>query len=134
MLGRCERPQVKAYASYGRRGIEVCAEWHDVARFIRDVEWLIGPRPDDMTPSGKRHEYQLDRIDNDWHYEPLNVRWATSWENNNNRRPEYDHDLAPCLVCGVPTYSRFGICERTPECNAARRRAQVSEHREQVAA
>jgi hypothetical protein len=36
----------------------------------------LGPRPDGM---------QLDRIDNDGHYEKGNVRWATLQEQTNNR-------------------------------------------------
>jgi hypothetical protein len=36
----------------------------------------VGPRPDGM---------QLDRINNDGHYEPGNVRWATALTQVNNR-------------------------------------------------
>lgn len=77
ILDRCEHPRHDGYPNYGGRGIRVCPEWHDVARFISDIEREIGPRPEGMT---------LDRADNTRHYEPGNVRWATSGEQACNRR------------------------------------------------
>jgi hypothetical protein len=77
MLARCENPDLPKYVSYGARGIKVCAEWHDVATFIADIERLIGPRPDG---------YSLDRTDNDGNYEPGNVRWATPHMQRMNQR------------------------------------------------
>lgn len=80
MLGRCERPNHSAYPIYGGRGVKVCEEWHDPWKFFADV----GERPGEG--------YSLDRIDNDGHYEPGNVRWAdrkTQMRNcRRNRRVE----------------------------------------------
>jgi hypothetical protein len=68
---RCTHPNAKRYKDYGGRGIEF--------RFSSFEEFLtmLGPRPEGMT---------LDRINNDGHYEPGNVRWATWSEQNKNRR------------------------------------------------
>lgn len=77
MRRRCENPRVKDYPRYGGQGITVCAEWRDVTAFITWIEANIGPRPVGRT---------LDRIDNDGHYEPGNVRWATAKEQSANRR------------------------------------------------
>jgi hypothetical protein len=69
---RCTLPSVKAFQNYGARGIKFM--------FANFEEFLahIGPKP-----SPKLY---LDRIDNEGHYEPGNVRWATRSQSNKNRR------------------------------------------------
>lgn len=73
---RCFNPRNKQYRNYGGRGITMAAEWvNDVAAFLAH----IGPAPGP--------EYSVDRINNDGHYEPGNVRWATPQEQRANQRP-----------------------------------------------
>jgi len=73
---RCTNPNCNQYVDYGLRGIEF--------RFptVRSgAEWIlknIGPRP-----AGR---FSLDRIDNNRHYEPGNLRWATYSEQARNKR------------------------------------------------
>lgn len=74
MMDRCLNPNNKHYKSYGGRGINFCDEWADFMSFIKDM----GLKP------GK--DYSLDRINNDLGYFPENCRWATSLQQNNNRR------------------------------------------------
>jgi hypothetical protein len=60
---------------YGKLGVKVCKRWDDFEVFLAD----IGPRPS--------LDHSLDRFPNrDGDYEPNNVRWATHYEQNNNKR------------------------------------------------
>lgn len=66
---RCHSSARSGFHRYGGRGIRVCDEWrHDFWAFLEHVGPCPGPG------------YSLDRIDNDGHYEPGNVRWATAAE------------------------------------------------------
>jgi len=73
---RCLNPRNGAYANYGGRGIRICEAWRsDFVAFAA----AVGQRP---SPA-----HSIDRINNDGHYEPGNVRWATrSIQNANTRR------------------------------------------------
>ena len=70
-VSRCVTGSHPKSKDYKGRGIEL--------RFdcFEDFLQELGPRPDG---------YDLDRIDNDGHYEPGNVRWVTRQQNLRNRR------------------------------------------------
>lgn len=76
MKRRCLVPKASNFHNYGGRGIRVCDEWIESFDAFFDH---IGPRP---SP-----KHSLDRIDNDGHYEPGNVRWTTMSVQLFNRRP-----------------------------------------------
>lgn len=73
MLKRCSNPSSKDYKSYGGRGVTVCDRWHSFDNFLADM----GEKPIGLS---------IDRRDNDRGYEPGNCRWATTTEQNRNRR------------------------------------------------
>ena len=70
-LYRCTRPNNKYYRNYGGRGIRFL--------FINFKQFYdeIGPKPKGMF---------LDRIENNGHYEPGNVKWSTPADSAKNRR------------------------------------------------
>lgn len=75
MNRRCSDRTRKTWPDYGGRGITVCPEWREsFEAFFLDVGRRPGPA------------YSIDRINNDGHYRPGNVRWATQKEQQRNRR------------------------------------------------
>lgn len=74
IIQRCTNPNQAAYKDYGGRGIRICDQWRaSFKQFISDVGWR--PEPG----------LELDRQDNNGHYEPGNVRWVTKEKNRQNR-------------------------------------------------
>ena len=77
MKSRCCNKNNTAYSRYGGRGIKLHPSWSaSFSNFIADM----GPRPE------PRKLHSIERIDNDGHYEPGNVRWATAKDQNRNTR------------------------------------------------
>lgn len=77
MIARCTRPNHPEWENYGERGITVCEEWMENPFSFYEFLEEMGP-----CPPG----YSMDRIDNNGNYEPGNIRWASSSEQNANRR------------------------------------------------
>lgn len=73
MLERCRNPKIVEYKHYGGRGINVCDRWLKYENFLADM----GRRPKGRT---------IDRINNNGNYEPLNCKWSTMSEQQNNKR------------------------------------------------
>lgn len=70
----------EAFARYGGRGIRMCPRWLDGENGKPPFECFL---EDVSKPPRKGHS--LDRIHNDGHYEPGNVRWTTSKRQSLNR-------------------------------------------------
>lgn len=78
MRQRCENSAASNYQWYGGKGILVCEDWIDYARFR---EWALD--------SGYADDLEIDRIDASGNYEPGNCQWITKSENvRRSRLPE----------------------------------------------
>jgi hypothetical protein len=93
---RCVNPYSKSWKDYGGRGIKFL--FTSFQQFLAE----IGPKP---TP-----KHQLDRINNDGHYEPGNIRWATPKENANNRRCSKPRTPPPLLALMEDVATKMPSC------------------------
>ena len=103
MNDRCANPNHAQFHDYGGRGITICPAWSKEAGPVDFCDWIeanLGPCPEGMT---------LDRYpNNDGHYEPGNVRWATRQQQLDNRRLNKPRRKNSNLPTGVrPRGKRF---------------------------
>jgi hypothetical protein len=107
----CKNPKYTDYPNYGGRGIKICSEWDN--DFLSFYNWAM--------ENGYKDGLQIDRIDNDGNYNPLNCRWVTCQENLMNKRNtlfyEYNGDKKTlqewAIESGIP-YKRLRA--RIKEC------------------
>ena len=74
MRERCTNPNDKRYHRYGGRGISICEEWGDFAKFM---DWSLA--------HGYKPGLTIDRIDIDRGYCPENCQWLTLVENSKKK-------------------------------------------------
>jgi hypothetical protein len=102
MIDRCYNEDRRTYARYGGRGIRVCERWrHSFQNFLDD----IGERP------SRRHT--VNRIDNDGHYEPGNVRWSLPAEQSKNTSRNRTFEWKGETLTLTDLATRVGINQKT---------------------
>jgi hypothetical protein len=115
MRGRCNNPNNKAYPNYGGRGIKVCQEWSNPAKFI---SWAKA--------NGYEPGLTIERKNNDKGYSPSNCRFATRTDQNRNKRgstyqytiEDLDKDFPDEDSCLEHIFQeRYGDLTVCPNCN-----------------
>ena len=86
---RCLNPKDPSFINYGGRGITMAPEFKDYIAFRDYINEHLGPRP---SP-----KHSIDRKENDWHYVPGNLRWATPLQQSQNKR----RSLVNRTFCGT---------------------------------
>lgn len=79
MKHRCSNPKYRDYHRYGGRGITVCDEWMTFKPFL---EWSLN--------NGYEKGLEIDRIDNNGNYDPMNCRWTNEQTQSINREKRSD--------------------------------------------
>lgn len=82
MISRCYNKRNPNYKNYGKRGIEVFKDWHELKNFY---QWAMN--------NGYDENLEIERIDNNGNYEPNNCKWATRKEQTRNTRKNVNVEI-----------------------------------------
>ena len=96
MRRRCDDPTDRAYPRYGGRGIFVCSEWQAFEQFLIDM----GERPSGTT---------IERRDGSKGYTKDNCVWATTTEQNRNRRGVHRITLCGLSMAVTAACELYGL-------------------------
>ena len=83
--GRCNNKDDRQYDYYGGRGVSFNYIFSDFKIWISYVESL---------PNAYKENYTIDRFNNDYGYEPMNLRWASKSTQVQNTRKIYSHNTS----------------------------------------
>ena len=83
MIQRCENSKNNSFENYGKRGIKVCKEWHDLKTFI---DWAKSSGYEERDINNRSNVLSIERINVNGNYEPSNCKWIPVREQALNKR------------------------------------------------
>lgn len=98
---RCYNKNNPHYKNYGERGIVMCKEWSD--DFVNFYNWA--------KESGYQDILTIDRIDNNYNYEPSNCRWVNRKTQNRNKRSNHFITYNGLTLCLTEWAEKIGVNE-----------------------
>lgn len=109
MWNRCTNPKDRCFNIYGGLGVTICDRWKSFENFLSDM----GPRPTSA--------HSLDRFPNrSGNYEPENCRWATTLQQNRNKRTSTFYTVDGITACLTEHAERVGLKQGTVRGRLAR--------------
>lgn len=102
MKQRCYDHNALKYKYYGGKGIRVCPEWHNDFTLFRD--WAIN--------QGWMDGLEIDRINSNGNYEPINCRIVSKTENLKNRSPFRNRKLTQTRIRHIQILYNFSRKKR----------------------
>lgn len=102
---RCDNPNDQHYPNYGGRGITVCSYWRGIMGFTHFYEWAM--------KNGYRDDLTIDRIDVNGNYEPDNCKWATTQEQQENKRTNVRYEVNGELLLMKEIVEKYNISQST---------------------
>jgi len=94
MKYRCGSDSKSNYPYYKAKGITVCGEW--LNSFTSFFKWAIN--------NGYSDELEIDRIDNNKNYEPINCRWVSEKTQSRNTTMQKNNTSG---IIGVSWYKNY---------------------------
>ena len=110
MITRCCNTNAVNFRNYGGRGIGICVEWKK--SFAHFSDWALS--------HGWKEGLQIDRINNNGHYEPQNCRFVTNSVNGRNRRNNRLLTFDGVTLCAADWADRIGVEQHIIECRLRR--------------
>lgn len=87
MIQRCENSKNNSFENYGKRGIKVCKEWHDLKTFI---DWAKSTGYEERDINNRSNVLSIERINVNGNYEPSNCKWIPvreqAWNKRNSKK------------------------------------------------